>query len=128
MESAWSNGKAAYRCRYGSTTASAPGSAQPRNAYVREDRILPHLPAPNLLLIGTAGERHGRRTRNGVDTRCQAMQEMAPAGAGCGVLARRRCPVTATDGTRPCSQHSPQGHDLHAGGESFLASPEHKGV
>jgi hypothetical protein len=78
MESAWSNGKAAYRCRRGSTMASAPDLAQPRNAYVREDRILPHLPAPHLLLIGTAGERHRRRTRNGVDTRCQAMPEVTP--------------------------------------------------
>ena len=46
MESAWSNGRAAYRCRHGRTTASAPSLERPKNAYVREDRILPHLPAP----------------------------------------------------------------------------------
>jgi len=46
MESAWSSGRAAYRCRHGRTTASAPSLERPKNAYVREDRILPHLPAP----------------------------------------------------------------------------------
>ena len=54
MESAWSNGKPAYRCRHGHTTASAPDPARPRNAYVREDRVLPHLPALHLLLTGPA--------------------------------------------------------------------------
>jgi hypothetical protein len=44
MESAWSNGKPAYRCRHGRTTASRRGPGQPGNAYIREDRILPHLP------------------------------------------------------------------------------------
>ena len=33
MESAWSNGRAAYRCRHGYTTASAPSPERPRNAY-----------------------------------------------------------------------------------------------
>src|SRR6185312_9151763 len=37
MESACSNGKPAYRCRHGHTTASVPGPQRPRNAYVRED-------------------------------------------------------------------------------------------
>jgi hypothetical protein len=73
MESAWSNGKAAYRCRHGRTTASAPDQAQPRNAYVREDRILPHLPALHMLLTQPpSAERRRKRTRGGVDTRCQA--------------------------------------------------------
>jgi site-specific DNA recombinase len=46
MESAWSNGKPAYRCRHGRTSATAPDPARPKNAYVREDGLLPHLPAP----------------------------------------------------------------------------------
>ncbi len=53
MESAWSNGKAAYRCRHGHTSAAPPDPARPKNAYVREDRILAHLPALHLLLTGT---------------------------------------------------------------------------
>jgi site-specific DNA recombinase len=33
MESAWSNGKPAYRCRHGHTTASRPGPGRLKNAY-----------------------------------------------------------------------------------------------
>jgi DNA invertase Pin-like site-specific DNA recombinase len=69
MESAWSNGRAAYRCRHGRTTASAPGPGRPRNAYVREDRIVPHLPALHLMLTGPAEETRRRRTRRGTDIR-----------------------------------------------------------
>ena len=53
MESAWSNRKPAYRCRHGHTSAAAPDPARPKNAYIREDRILAHLPALHLLLTGT---------------------------------------------------------------------------
>jgi site-specific DNA recombinase len=70
MESAWSNGKPAYRCRHGHTSAAAPDPARPKNAYVREDRILPHLPALYLLLTGTRpAEGRRRRTRRGADVR-----------------------------------------------------------
>ena len=55
MESAWSNGKPAYRCRHGHTTASAPDPDRAGNAYIREERILRHLPAVHLLLTGPAG-------------------------------------------------------------------------
>jgi hypothetical protein len=44
MESAWSNGKPAYRCRQCHTSAQVSGPARVKNAYVREDRILAHLP------------------------------------------------------------------------------------
>ena len=71
MESAWSNGKAAYRCRHGHTSAAAPDPGRPKNAYIREDRILPHLHALHLLLTGTGTARR-RRTRRGADTRPQA--------------------------------------------------------
>jgi site-specific DNA recombinase len=75
MESAWSNGKPAYRCRHGHTTASAPGPERLKNAYVREDRILPHLPAVPVQLAGPAAEQRRRRTRSGVDVRHQASPE-----------------------------------------------------
>ncbi len=78
MESAWSNGRPAYRCRHGRTTASKPDPEQPKNAYVREDRILPHLPALHLLLTRTqpiAARR--RRTRRGIDVRRAASPEEA---------------------------------------------------
>jgi site-specific DNA recombinase len=68
MESAWSNGKAAYRCRHGRTSAMAPDPARPKNTYVREDKLLPHLPALHLLLT-TPAVRARRRTRAGADVR-----------------------------------------------------------
>ena len=68
MESAWSNGKAAYRCRHGHTSAMAPDPARPKNTYVREDKLLPRLPALHLLLT-TPAVRARRRTRAGADVR-----------------------------------------------------------
>ena len=50
LESCWSNGKPAYRCRHGHTTATRPDPARPGNAYIREDQILPRLPALGVLL------------------------------------------------------------------------------
>jgi hypothetical protein len=74
MESAWSNGRSADRCRHGHTTASAPDAGRPRNAYVREDRIMPHLAALQLLLTEPAGGPRRRRTRRGTDVRYQAAE------------------------------------------------------
>ncbi|MDQ2874647.1 MAG: recombinase family protein [Actinomycetota bacterium] len=68
MESAWSNGKPAYRCRHGHTSAMAPDPARPKNTYIREDKLLPHLPALHLLLTNPAA-RPRRRTRGGTDVR-----------------------------------------------------------
>jgi len=61
----------ALRGRHGHTSAAPPDPARPKNAYVREDRILAHLPALHLLLTGTEPARR-RRTRRGADTRPQA--------------------------------------------------------
>ena len=70
MEPAWSNGKAAYRCRHGYTSATAPDPGRPKNAYVREDRALEHLPALHLLLSrAEPALARRRRTRRGVDVR-----------------------------------------------------------
>jgi site-specific DNA recombinase len=70
-ESCWSNNQPAYRCRHGHSSASAPDPARPKNLYIREDRLLPHLAALSLLLVGTApaAERRRRRTRRGADVR-----------------------------------------------------------
>ena len=68
MESARSNGKPAYRCRHGRTSALAPDPARPGNTYIREDKLLPHLPALHLLLTSPA-VRARRRTRAGADVR-----------------------------------------------------------
>ena len=50
LESAWSNGKPAYRCRHGYTSAARPEPGRPKNTYVREDQILPRLSAVAILL------------------------------------------------------------------------------
>jgi len=52
LESCWSNGKAAYRCRHGHTSATSPGPARPEDAYIREAQILPRLAALAILLRG----------------------------------------------------------------------------
>jgi site-specific DNA recombinase len=76
MESAWSNGKPAYRCRHGHTTVSAPDPGRPKKAHVREDRILPHLPALHLLLTGPAGATRRKCTQRGTDVRHQAAESV----------------------------------------------------
>ena len=75
MESAWSNGKPAYRCRHGHTTASRRGPGRLKNAYITEDRILPHLPALHLRLTEPAAGQRRRSTRRGLDVRCQVSPE-----------------------------------------------------
>jgi len=63
LESTWSNGKPAYRCRHGYTSAACPDPTRPGNTYVREDQILPHLAAVAILLGGdqapSSGTMHG---------------------------------------------------------------------
>jgi len=53
MESCWANSRAAYRCRHGHTSASKADPDRPKNLYIREDRILPHLRALWVLLSGS---------------------------------------------------------------------------
>jgi hypothetical protein len=52
LESASSNGKPAYRCRHGYTSAARPEPGRPKNIYVRDDQILPRLAALAILLGG----------------------------------------------------------------------------
>jgi hypothetical protein len=52
LESSWSNGRPAYRCRQGYASATWPDPASPKNTYVREDQITPHLAALAVLLAG----------------------------------------------------------------------------
>ncbi len=56
LESAWSNGRPAYRCRHGYTSAAGPEPGRSLNTYVREDQILPHLAALAILLASPAGK------------------------------------------------------------------------
>ena len=78
MESCWFNGKAAYRCRHGHTSAAGPDPGRPKNAYVREGRALAQLPALHLLLTqAELPPARRRRTRRGVDVRAA----LSPEGA-----------------------------------------------
>jgi hypothetical protein len=78
LESAWSNGKPAYRCRHGSTSATSPDPRRPRNTYVREDQILPRLAALAILHVGSGQAQDGG-----------AVQVTAPAEAA-GLIDRLR--------------------------------------
>nr|WP_245822695.1 recombinase zinc beta ribbon domain-containing protein [Lentzea waywayandensis] len=44
MDGHWVHGRAGYRCRHGFTSAKRRCDGQPRNLYVREDRLLEALP------------------------------------------------------------------------------------
>jgi len=64
LESAWSYGRPAYRCRHGYASSASPDPDRPKNAYVREDQILPHLAALAILLAASAGTpARGSRSR-----------------------------------------------------------------
>ena len=52
LESSWSNGRPAYRCRHGYTSATQPDPTRAKNTYVREDQILSHLAALAIVLDG----------------------------------------------------------------------------
>jgi len=65
LESAWSNGKPAYRCRHGYTSAARPEAGRPKNVHIREDQILPRLAALAILQAGENRAPDGRVTRPG---------------------------------------------------------------
>ncbi|MER6573006.1 hypothetical protein ABT288_44400 [Streptomyces sp. NPDC001093] len=47
---AWRAPAAGYRCRHGHTSTTRPDPGRIPNTYVREDHVLPHLPALRLRL------------------------------------------------------------------------------
>jgi hypothetical protein len=69
LESSWSSGRAAYRCRHGHTSAARPDPGRAKNVYVREDQVLCHLTALAILFTGHR------------DARGQARRITAPARA-----------------------------------------------
>jgi site-specific DNA recombinase len=73
LESAWSNGKPAYRCRHGYASATGPSPGRPANLYVREDQILPRLAALAIL--------QARRSSCPRGTKQATVQVTAPAQA-----------------------------------------------
>ncbi|WP_258053792.1 hypothetical protein [Streptomyces sp. Ru72] len=55
MESHWTHHRPGYRCRHGHTSATQPDPGRAPNAYLREDQVLPHLPALHLRLTSRLG-------------------------------------------------------------------------
>ena len=104
-ESCWSNGRPAYRCRHGHSSASTPDPARPRNLYIREDRILPHLPTLHLLLTGAepSAARRRRRTRHGADVNHPASAENVIA-----YLRARQVTLTYHPGTGTLQADTPE--------------------
>jgi site-specific DNA recombinase len=84
LESAWSNSKPAYRCRHGHTTATRPEPGRPKNTYIREDQILPHLAAVAILLSGDQAPSSG------------TMQLISPDGAKALIDQLRTAGITLT--------------------------------
>jgi site-specific DNA recombinase len=89
LESAWSNGKPAYRCRHGHTSATSPEPGRPKNTYVREEQILPHLATIAILL--RLGGRADSRSEPAA-----AAQVTSPAGTADLIDQLRACSVTLT--------------------------------
>ncbi len=101
LESFWANNRAAYRCRHGYSSANTPDPARPKNLYIREDHILPHLPALHILLAQaetaagepTSGGRSPQKTWSATCAirRCPGRGRARPALHARTRRARRSC-------------------------------------
>lgn len=101
LESAWSNGKPAYRCRHGYTSVGRPDPGRAKNTYVREDQVLPHLAAIAILLGRDLAPSNG------------AVQITAPDEAAALIDQLRAADITLT--------YDPDTRTLHAGDSSIAA-------
>jgi site-specific DNA recombinase len=77
LESAWSNGKPAYRCRHGHKSSSPPDPGRPKNSYVREEQILPRLAALAILLDDQQRQRQPSREIRGAAPRLTSTDHAA---------------------------------------------------
>ena len=114
LESAWSNGRPAYRCRHGHTSAAVPDPARPKNTYLREDQVLPHLAALAILLAGRSGPRD-RAARLSVTgpARTADLIDQLRATAPSSPTTRATGPCAPTVTTR-CPSPSARTADTHA--------------
>jgi site-specific DNA recombinase len=115
MESAWSNGKPAYRCRHGHTSASLPDRGRPKNAYVREEIVLAQLPGlhsqltrPRQASAGAAAHSR-RRTRAGT-----AINGPASAGDIISYLREHRVTLTWDQDAATLRAGTPEAITTHA--------------
>jgi hypothetical protein len=82
LESSWSNGQPAYRCRHGYTSATPPDPTRAKNVYVREDQVVPHLAA---LAIALACQEHVQAKRR------QATSQITAPARAAELIDRLRC-------------------------------------
>ena len=102
LESAWSNGRPAYRCRHGYISATVPDPARLKTTYLREDHILPHLAALSILLADDGTPDPARRV--GITTPAQTADLIDQLRATGTVLT-----------------YDPRDRTLHAGGHEALS-------
>ena len=101
LESAWSNGKPAYRCRHGYTSATGPAPRRPANLHVREDQILPRLAALAILHAdGSHSLRPGEHASTQVTAPAQAADLIDRLRAADVTLIYDPATRTLRDGTR----------------------------
>jgi len=105
LETAWSNGRPAYRCRHGHASATRPEPGRPPNTYVREEQILPHLAAIAILLASPSGK--PARGNGGL------AQLTGPDGTAALIGHLRACGTVLT--------YDPDGRTLRAGGHDALS-------
>ena len=80
LESAWSHGRPAYRCRHGHTSATVPDPVRPKATYLREDEILPHLAALAILRAESGTPDRARRAGITAPARVADLIEQLRAG------------------------------------------------
>jgi site-specific DNA recombinase len=120
MESAWSNGRPAYRCRHGRISASAPDPARPKNAFIREDRpAAPARPAP-------APDR-SRRQRRAASAphppRSRRPAPRQPRGRHRGTARQRRHPDLRRGSRDPARGRRPGHPDRHPERSRLTSGP-----
>ncbi len=80
LESSWSNGRPAYRCRHGYTSATQPDPGRPKNVYVREDQIMSRL-AALAILVASQEHAQGHPDHTSQVTGCRRVPTARPAGS-----------------------------------------------
>ncbi|MGA2828923.1 MAG: hypothetical protein ABSF03_22735, partial [Streptosporangiaceae bacterium] len=84
------------------TSAMSPDPSRPKNTYIREDKLLPHLPALHLFLT-TPATRARRRTRAGAD-----VTGTASPGEVIGYLREHESPSLGTRSPMHCRRAPPR--------------------
>ena len=113
----WSNGKPAYLCRHGHTSATRPDAARPANTYVREEQILSHLAALAILDWPMARQMTPAPT-------CRSQRPPTPQTSS--NSCERQAPSSPTTRTRTPSAQRRQRLDRRHHRPGLLTAPERR--